>query len=85
MKVRELQAALSGCDPDADVILQKDAEGNGYSPLHAADYDAVYVPDSAWGGTVYSTRWSAADADMDADEWAETLKHPHCLVLAPVN
>jgi hypothetical protein len=32
MTVRELIAALQGVDPDLLVVLQEDAEGNGYSP-----------------------------------------------------
>jgi hypothetical protein len=85
MKVKELIEELSKLDPESQVILQKDAEGNGYSPLYAVDGDAVYLPDSTWSGDVYSTNWTADDADMDAEEWAETLKKPRCVVLAPVN
>lgn len=85
MKVSELIAELSALPPDAEVILQKDAEGNGYSPLHAVDGAAIYVPESTWSGDVYSTDWTAEDADMDADEWAGLLKNPRCVVLAPVN
>jgi hypothetical protein len=85
MKVSELITELLKLDQDADVILQKDSEGNGYSPLYAVDGAAVYVPDSTWSGSVYSTDWTADDADMDDAEWAEMLKRPRCVVLAPVN
>lgn len=85
MKVSELIAELSKIDQDAMVILQKDAEGNGYSPLHAVDGAAIYVPESTWSGDVYSTNWTAEDAGMDEDEWADMLHHPRCVVLAPVN
>jgi hypothetical protein len=85
MKVRELMDSLAELDENAEVILQKDAEGNGYSPLYAVDGDAVYLSDSTWSGDVYSTDWTAEDTDMDEDEWAETLKKPRCVVLAPIN
>lgn len=87
MNVKELIEILSEFDPDAEVILQKDSEGNGYSPLSGADHDAVYVADanSTWSGTVYDTRWSAYDADMDEDEWEKLLKQKRCVVLVPVN
>ena len=85
MKVKELIEALAALPPDAEVILQKDGEGNGYSPLSAVDGDAVYVPDSTWSGDVYSTDWTAEDACKDEDEWAEILAMPRCVVLAPVN
>jgi hypothetical protein len=85
MKVKELLAALAEADPEADVILQKDAEGNGYSPLAGADLNAVYMPDSTWSGDVYSMEWTADDACMTAAEWAEMQAKPRCVVLHPVN
>jgi hypothetical protein len=85
MNVRDLIIELSALDPDAQVILQKDAEGNGYSPLACADGAAVYVPETTWSGNVYATTWSAEDADMDEDDWKEMLKRSRCVVLAPVN
>jgi hypothetical protein len=85
VRVKELLKLLATFDPNAEVILQKDAEGNGYSPLAQADQDAVYVPDSSWSGHVYSTDWSAADACMDKADWDHMLKRPRCVVLAPVN
>lgn len=85
MLVKDLIEALNKLPQEALVIMQKDGEGNGYSPLAGVDGDAVYVPDSTWSGEVYSTGWSASDADMDDDEWAEMLKRPRCVVLAPTN
>lgn len=85
MNVKELLEALQGADPEAKVILQKDCEGNGYSPLQRADLEAVYIPDSPWSGDVYSLNWTADDADMDAEEWAYITSKPRCVVLAPVN
>lgn len=85
MKVRELIELLSGMDMEAEVIMQKDSEGNGYSPLAGADHDAVYISEESWYGTVYATEWSAADACMDEDEWEEILSKPRCVVLYPVN
>lgn len=73
-------------DQDAEVILQKDAEGNGYSPLEGADHEAIYISESTWSGSVMSTEWTAVDADMDSKEWTELLlKTPRCVVLFPVN
>lgn len=85
MRVKALLEALSGANPEAEVILQQDAEGNGYSPLYAVDVDAVYVPDCTWSGTAYSMEWSASDADMSRSEWAVVKAMPRCVVLAPVN
>jgi len=72
-------------NPEAEVILQKDSEGNGYSPLAGADPDCVYIPDSTWSGEVYSMEMSAEEADMDDEEWEEIINKPKCFVLYPVN
>ncbi len=85
MNVGELIAFLRGYPSETEIILQKDAEGNGYSPLSEVDGNAVYIPESTWSGNVYSLEWSADDACMTDEEWAEINKKLHCVVLAPVN
>ena len=85
MKVKELLEALLSVDPEAEVILQKDSEGNGYSPLCCADANAVYVPDSTWSGDVYDLSWTHVEAGMSEYEWAELNTKPKCVVLSPVN
>ncbi len=52
MTVAELIAELKECHPDSIVILQKDSEGNGYSPLSGLDDLAVYVADNDYRGEV---------------------------------
>lgn len=85
MKAHELAKQLLA-GPDVEVIIQKDGEGNGYSPLEGQDTDSVYVADSTWSGEVYSTDWSADDACMQPEEW-ERFKadNPRVVVLYPVN
>ena len=86
MKVKELIKLLSDYkNQDAEIILQKDAEGNGYSPLEGADNDTVYISDSTYSGEVYSTVWTADDADMEQEEWDKIKAMPRCVVLYPVN
>lgn len=48
---------LQRIDPDREVILQKDSEGNGYSPLSGIDYhNLAYLPECTWAGeVVYET------------------------------
>ena len=53
MRVKDLIAALATMDPDALVVLQKDSEGNGYSPLTGVDDNCIYVPLSTWHGEIY--------------------------------
>ena len=87
MTVAELIEALAKLPPTLEVILQKDAEGNGYSPLEAVDAEAIYQPDSTYSGDVVSTGWSWEDACFDSSEQWEAFKrdNPRCCVLAPVN
>ena len=85
MKIKDLLAVLEDADPDAEVILQKDAEGNGYSPLSGVDTNAVYVAENTWSGDVYSMDWTADDACKTNVEWAEIRANPRCVVLFPVN
>lgn len=85
MNVAELKKKLNGLPDDMLVILQKDSEGNSYSPLYGADPNAVYVPETDWAGRVYDLNWSADDADMSEDEWQETRTKPKVLVLHPTN
>ena len=43
MKVKELISLLSEFEGDIEIVLSRDAEGNGYSPLESAwlgSYDA---------------------------------------------
>lgn len=84
MKVKDLIEALSSLDQDAEVILAKDPEGNGYSPLSRVDSEAVYVPITTWHGEVYSTTWSADDAGLTKREWRAIKAKPRCVVFEPL-
>jgi hypothetical protein len=85
MTVKELKEAIANLPDEMEVVLQKDSEGNGYSPLAGADPGAVYIPDSTWSGFVYSMEWTANDACMSDEKWEETKSKPRTLILYPVN
>jgi hypothetical protein len=85
MKVKALIKLLADCDQNAEIVLQKDSEGNGYSPLEGVDHEAVYVPDTTWSGEVYNTNWTADAACMEEAEWRKLMKRKRCVVLFPVN
>ena len=76
---------INNLPDDMEVILQKDSEGNGYSPLCDVDTDAVYIPDSTWSGAVYNMSWSAYDACMDEEDWENIKAKPRALILYPIN
>lgn len=72
MTAGQLIDILKKCDPNVIVILQKDAEGNGYSPLAGTDSDVTYGATSTYSGDVYSL--DESDEDVVP-----------CVVLYPVN
>ncbi len=75
--VSELIAQLSELPGDSIVILQKDSEGNGYSPCVGAD-TAMYVPESTWSGEVLNQE----DYEEDQESYEDAIP---CVVLWPVN
>ena len=85
MKVKELKSILKSLPNEMEIIIQKDAEGNGYSPLVEANHNAVYIPETTWYGDMYYTEWSADDACMEEEEWNKIKTKPRVLVLCPVN
>lgn len=46
--IKQLQA-MPEEDRERVLIVQKDGEGNGYSPLSDV-YESWYIPDSTWSG-----------------------------------
>ena len=72
MKVKDLIGMLEKFNPNYQVILQKDSEGNGYSPVAGAE-DAHYVAEASYYGEVYS----------DEDDIPDNAKP--CVVIWPVN
>jgi len=86
MKLKELKSLLNEMDDEMEVILQKDGEGNGYSPLAGVDNNGIYFPDTPWSGEVYSLDWAAYEVGMEEDEWEEIKKNNNrVLILYPVN
>lgn len=90
MKLKELKDYLNELPEsmnDYQVILQKDSEGNDYSPLDGLDSEVVYVADSKWSGSVYIKDWSAYDCFLEEDEWESLKNNPNnqTIVLYPVN
>ena len=66
---------LKRLSPDTLIVLQSDAEGNGYSPLSSVDDNLFYIPDNSWSGEVYSLR----DLEEPQDNFIK------CCILTPIN
>lgn len=77
MKVHELIEILSNWNPDHEVILAKDGEGNSFSPC-AAYGVGQYVPDSTWSGELRSEEVTKGDGGCKP-------KEVNAVVLWPTN
>lgn len=87
MNVKDLKKAIENLPDDMEVIMQKDSEGNGYSPLSNVNSDAVYIPETTWFGEVFFLNETDEDEDneMDESELEELNNHKRSLILIPVN
>ena len=86
MNIKKLKEIIDKLPNDMEVILQKDSEGNGYSPLADCDTNCIYIKEADGPGDVYSTNWSATDADCIDKEWEDMKRvNPKVLVLCPTN
>jgi len=84
MKVKKLIEELKKFDPETDVVLQKDPEGNGYSL--AAGAEAVVVTQDGYGFNVYDLQWTAEQCGLEEDEWEKLKqkKDAQAIVLYPI-
>lgn len=77
MKVKELIELLSEMNPEHEVILSKDGEGNAFSPCGAHDV-GQYVPDSTWSG-----EWRSSG--LPPDDGGCTQRQINAILLWPTN
>ncbi len=86
MKVWELIEQLQSCNSEDIVVMSKDGEGNGYSPLFEVDASCRYEPDSTWHGTT-GLRGPLTTALKDRGFSDEDISEggQDCVVLWPTN
>ena len=75
MTVKELKELIESLPDEMLVVLQKDSEGNGYSPL-AGDDNCMYIPENTWSGYVYE------EDELEEDDIEDAI---FSLVLYPIN
>lgn len=75
-EIRDI-AGEAGIDPI--IVLQKDSEGNGYSPLAGTEV-GWYEAETSWGGEFFSHE----QYEEEPDEY-EIENTEHAVVLWPVN
>ena len=84
MTVKELIEQLKDEDPDRLVVMQKDGEGNGYSPL-CDFWTAAYRADSTWSG---ETGLESLSEDNKKEGYSEDdviTDGVPALILTPIN
>lgn len=86
MTVGELIALLQAEDPGRLVIVQKDGEGNGYSPLECLGY-GKYVPETTWRGEVFIESLTEEMRDMGYgdDDLTTDPSAVSALIIIPVS
>ena len=84
MKVWELIEILQEYDPNRLVICQKDAEGNGYSPLDDVEA-AAYEATTTWMGEAYLEELTEELKESGFTEEDVSRNGVPALVLCPMN
>lgn len=85
MTVKELIIELQSFYPDTQVILQKDSEGNAYSPLSGVEGEnLVYVPDSTYSGGVKFKKFTP-ELRQQGYSYDDVGDGESCVVLYPIN
>ena len=81
MKIKELIDILESYDPETEVVMASDSEGNDYSPVDGFS-EGLYVADSTWSGQMYDEEEFAEyveDEEFDKEDGVKAI----CLF--PVN
>jgi len=73
MKIKELIEALSLFPQEREVIMARDPEGNGYSPLSDIDR-CLYLPETSYSGEIFD--------EQDKTEFEDAVP---AIVLWPIN
>lgn len=60
LTVKQVIRLLKSVNPDRLVVLARDSEGNGYSPMIKAEIGR-YVEDNAFSGKMHSESFDAGD------------------------
>ena len=86
--VGDLMDYLATQPRNRKIVMSKDAEGNGYSPLADAS-EAMYAADTTWSGEIYITPEDLAFSIANDGGWTEEDAAPddaeRVVVLGPVN
>lgn len=82
MTVQELIKELQEQDPNRIVILQRDGEGNGFSPLSCA-WAGIYRAETPWHGEIGLETLTESDKENGFSELDLIVGVP-ALILRPI-
>jgi hypothetical protein len=84
MKIKDLIKELSELNQELEIIVSRDAEGNGYSPMYSF-YQAKYHPNNDWSGEIIDVELNSNDKEYL--EYADEIKDEciDCVVFTPSN
>jgi len=82
--IRLLTEDLSDLPGETVIILSKDAEGNGFSPL-TEGYVGLYEATSTWSGDAYMTDEQREETGEPDEYFAAPDTAVEAIVLWPVN
>lgn len=83
MTVAELIELLKTVEQDRIVVMSKDSEGNGYSPLSGI-FTAAYGAESTWSGEIGLEKLTEDDIKQGYSE-EDVIEGVPCIVLQPTN
>ena len=84
MTIKELIEKLQSEDPNRLVVIQKDSEGNGYSPLHSVER-AAYIPYNTWSGEAGLESLTPEDKEQRYTQEDISVDGLSALIMVPVN
>lgn len=84
MTVDELIEILKGMPGSHKVVMSKDGEGNGFSPLAVAE-ESMYEAETTYGGEIYLTDYQIEHDPMATEEDRAPEDAIPVVVLWPVN
>lgn len=86
MKVKELILLLQQENPEDEVLLSQDMEGNNFRTINNGCIgNAIFEKDEETENCeIWDTNWTADEAEEYEENWNEMLKEmPRCIVIYP--
>ena len=83
MTVAELRKVLEGAPDEAIVVMSRDAEGNGFSPLYEVER-TMYFADSSYSGECFESISEAFECGVETND-PKIKAHLNAICLWPTN